>query len=160
MCARRTFFPRSAGLLLVVLTGCTPKSATEVAQHSAVQVTDGFRFRGGTAFDGEHVVTDFDLTKGADSLKVQTADGKIREANVLHRDADRGVAVLQVKGGGLDGAVLGDSGALKVGDALTAYVFDKDGKGSVRLAKFTGFRASAKCAYLETDLVVDELVEG
>ncbi|HSI06119.1 MAG: serine protease [Myxococcota bacterium] len=158
---RRTITLSSAGALVAFLvSGCPSKSPAELATLSAVQVTDGFRNRGGTAFDGDHIVTDIDLTKGADLLKVVTSDGKTRDANVLYRDADRGIAVLKVKGGGLEGASLGDSGALKVGDPVTAFVYDKDGKGSALTAKFTGFRASQKRAYLETDLVVDENVEG
>ncbi len=159
---RRTITLSSAGALVAfLLLACPGKSPTEVATSAAVQVTDGFRNRGGTAIDGEHIATDLDLTKGADLLKVVSADGKTREANVLYRDADRGIAILKVKGGGLDGAPLGDSGGLKVGDPVTAYVYDKDGKGSARTAKFTGFRASQKRVYLETDLMLDdESVEG
>jgi hypothetical protein len=152
----------SAGALVAFLTSaCPSKSPAELATASAVQVTDGFRSRGGTAFSGEHIVTDLDLTKGADLLKVVTHDGKTRDANVLYRDTERGIAVLLVKGGGMEAASLGDSGALKVGDPITAFVYDKDGKGSARTAKFTGFRASQKRVYLETDLLLDdENVEG
>lgn len=161
MRARRTMLYWSAGALFVfVVVGCAPKSPSEVAQHAGVQVSDGFRLRGGTAIDAEHVVTDLDLTKGADTLKIATADGKMHDANVMHRDADRGIAVLLVRNGKLDSADVGDSGALKVGDILNAYVYDKNGKGSIRTAKFSGFRASAHRAYLEVDLVVDETVEG
>lgn len=158
---RRTITLSSAGALFAfILSACPSKSPVELATQSAVQVTDGFRSRGGTAFSAEHIITDIDLTKGADLLKVVTADGKTRDANVLYRDAEKGIAVLLVKGGGLDAAALGDSGALKVGDPITAFVYDKDGKGTARTAKFTGFRASQKRVYLETDLVLDENVEG
>ncbi len=158
---RRTITLSSAGALFAfLLSACPSKSPAELATLSAVQVTDGFRNRGGTAFDGDHIVTDIDLTKGADLIKVITSDGKTRDANVLYRDANRGIAILKAKGGGLDGAALGDSGALKVGDPVTAFVYDKDGKGSALTAKFTGFRASQTSVYLETDLVLDENVEG
>ncbi len=159
--ARRTFSISYAGALAVLLcAACSSKTPAEASAKSGVQVTDGFRYRGGTAITAEHVVTDLDLTKGADMLKIVSADGKTRDANVLYRDADRGVAIMLVKGGGLEAAELGDSGSLKVGDPVTIFVYDKDGKGSARSGKFTGFRASSKRVYLETDLPLDEDIEG
>ncbi|HEY4688847.1 MAG TPA: trypsin-like peptidase domain-containing protein [Anaerolineae bacterium] len=76
----------------------------------------------GVVIDAEkgHVLTNFHVTRESDKVAVTFGDGKDVEGDVLGADAVSDLAVVKVPTGGLTGAALGDSDALKVGQVVIA----------------------------------------
>ena len=90
------------------------------------QLPDGsFRRGEGSGFvwdtDG-HIVTNYHVVQGAETVKVIFADGRSAQAEVIGSDPDAELAVLQVDlpAAELQPLVLGDSDALKVGQLTFA----------------------------------------
>jgi serine protease DegS len=67
-----------------------------------------------------HIVTNHHVIANADSIRVQLADGRIAEAQIVGRDPDTDLAVLKIDLRPLPVAVLGRSDQLKVGDVVLA----------------------------------------
>ena len=70
--------------------------------------------------DKGHVLTNFHVTRSSDKVSVTFGDGKEVEGDVLGADAVSDLAVVKVPSGGLTAAALGDSDALRVGQAVIA----------------------------------------
>ncbi|MFE0095382.1 S1C family serine protease, partial [Streptomyces sp. NPDC059015] len=70
--------------------------------------------------DGE-IVTNNHVIAGADAVKVRLNDGRAYTADVVGTDPGKDLALVKLRGAkGLKAAVLGDSGAVKVGDEVVA----------------------------------------
>ncbi|MCZ7459450.1 S1C family serine protease [Streptomyces sp. WMMC940] len=70
--------------------------------------------------DGE-IVTNNHVIAGADTVKVRLDDGRAYTADVVGTDPGKDLALVKLRGAkGLKAAVLGDSGAVKVGDEVVA----------------------------------------
>jgi S1-C subfamily serine protease len=69
-----------------------------------------------------HILTNYHVVEGADSVQVTLADGSAREAEVIGKDASNDVAVLQIKAEAdqLVPVALGDSSKLLVGQKVLA----------------------------------------
>jgi len=100
----------------------------------------------GTIVTNEHVIA------GADSIKVQIADGRIADARVVGRDPDTDLAVLHLSLGKLPTMPLGRSDTLRVGDIVLAIgnpyglsqtvtqgIVSATGRGQLGLATFENF---------------------
>ncbi len=100
----------------------------------------------GTIVTNEHVID------GADSIKVQIADGRIADARVVGRDVDTDLAVLHLSLGKLPTMPLGRSDTLRVGDIVLAIgnpyglsqtvtqgIVSATGRGQLGLATFENF---------------------
>ncbi len=70
--------------------------------------------------DKGHLLTNFHVTRNSDAVTVTFGDGKEVEGDVLGADAVSDLALVKVPTGGLQAAALGDSDALKVGQAVIA----------------------------------------
>ncbi len=85
---------------------------------------NGFERRGqGTGFViDEHgtIVTNNHVVRGADTVTVETSDGRTYTAKVVGTDARTDLAVIAVEGDGLEVARLGDSDSIEVGDWVIA----------------------------------------
>ena len=100
----------------------------------------------GTIVTNQHVIA------GADSIRVQLADGRIAEAAVTGQDPDTDLAVLHLSIGNLPVMPLGRSDALRVGDIVLAIgnpyglqqtvtqgIVSATGRGQLGLATFENF---------------------
>jgi Do/DeqQ family serine protease len=75
----------------------------------------------GVIVDGSgHIVTNHHVIAGADSIRVQLADGRIADARVVGSDPDTDLAVLKIDLKSLPVAPLGRSDQLRVGDVVLA----------------------------------------
>ena len=76
----------------------------------------------GVAIDADkgYVLTNFHVTRNSDKVSVTFGDGKEVEGEVLGADAVSDLAVVKIPTAGLQAAALGDSDALKVGQAVIA----------------------------------------
>ena len=70
--------------------------------------------------DKGYVLTNFHVTRSSDKVGVTFGDGREVEGDVLGADAVSDLAVVKVPTAGLQAAALGDSDALKVGQAVVA----------------------------------------
>ena len=71
--------------------------------------------------DRGHILTNFHVIEGAESVNVTSRDGRVREAQVVGEAPDFDLALLRVEDPeGLKPLTLGDSSALEVGDAVVA----------------------------------------
>jgi len=100
----------------------------------------------GTIVTNQHVIA------GADSIRVQLADGRIAEATVTGQDPDTDLAVLHLSIGNLPVMPLGRSDELRVGDIVLAIgnpyglqqtvtqgIVSATGRGQLGLATFENF---------------------
>ncbi len=100
----------------------------------------------GTIVTNQHVIA------GADSIKVQLADGRVADARIVGQDPDTDLAVLQLSIGKLPTMPLGRSDALRVGDIVLAIgnpyglsqtvtqgIVSATGRGQLGLATFENF---------------------
>jgi Do/DeqQ family serine protease len=100
----------------------------------------------GTIITNQHVIA------GADSIKVQIADGRIADARVVGQDPDTDLAVLHLSIGKLPTMPMGRSDALRVGDIVLAIgnpyglsqtvtqgIVSATGRGQLGLATFENF---------------------
>jgi Do/DeqQ family serine protease len=100
----------------------------------------------GTIITNQHVIA------GADSIRVQLADGRIAEATIVGQDPDTDIAVLALSIGKLPIMPLGRSDTLRVGDIVLAIgnpyglsqtvtqgIVSATGRGQLGLATFENF---------------------
>jgi serine protease DegS len=100
----------------------------------------------GTIVTNQHVIA------GADSIRVQLADGRIAEPTLIGQDPDTDLAILQLKIGNLPIMPLGRSDTLRVGDIVLAIgnpygvgqtvtqgIVSATGRGQLGLATFENF---------------------
>jgi serine protease DegS len=100
----------------------------------------------GTIITNQHVIA------GADSIRVQLADGRIAEAKVTGQDPDTDIALLALSLGNLPIMPLGRSDTLRVGDIVLAIgnpfglsqtvtqgIVSATGRGQLGLATFENF---------------------
>ena len=76
----------------------------------------------GIVIDGEgHILTNYHVISGAETVSVYAEDGRERSARVIFGDPATDIAVLEVSdAAGLVPLVLGDSGVMEVGDPVIA----------------------------------------
>jgi serine peptidase DegS len=100
----------------------------------------------GTIVTNQHVIA------GADSIKVQLADGRVADARIVGQDPDTDLAILHLSLGKLPTMPLGRSDALRVGDIVLAIgnpyglsqtvtqgIVSATGRGQLGLATFENF---------------------
>ena len=100
----------------------------------------------GTIVTNQHVIA------GADSIRVQLADGRIADATIVGQDPDTDLAILDLKIGNLPIMPLGRSDTLRVGDIVLAIgnpygvgqtvtqgIVSATGRGQLGLATFENF---------------------
>jgi len=100
----------------------------------------------GTIVTNQHVIA------GADSIRVQMADGRIAEAAIVGQDPDTDLAILALSIGNLPVMPLGRSDTLRVGDIVLAIgnpyglsqtvtqgIVSATGRGQLGLATFENF---------------------
>jgi serine protease DegS len=100
----------------------------------------------GTIVTNQHVIA------GADSIRVQLADGRIADATVVGQDPDTDIAILDLKVGDLPIMPMGRSDTLRVGDIVLAIgnpygigqtvtqgIVSATGRGQLGLATFENF---------------------
>lgn len=140
----------SAQALTVEQTSAIADAAT-AARPSVVRIESTKRTATGTEQDvgsgvvldpGGHILTNAHVVLGTDSLKVILSDGTERGAILLGHDYPfTDVAVLQIGPGGLTPLPLGDSDALKLGEAVVAIgnpLAEFDGSVSVGVVSGLG----------------------
>ena len=100
----------------------------------------------GTIVTNQHVIA------GADSIRVQLADGRIADATIVGQDPDTDIAILDLKIGNLPIMPMGRSDTLRVGDIVLAIgnpyglsqtvtqgIVSATGRGQLGLATFENF---------------------
>jgi S1-C subfamily serine protease len=100
----------------------------------------------GTIVTNQHVIA------GADSIRVQLADGRIAEAAIVGQDPDTDIAILRLSLGDLPIMPMGRSDTLRVGDIVLAIgnpyglsqtvtqgIVSATGRGQLGLATFENF---------------------
>jgi S1-C subfamily serine protease len=100
----------------------------------------------GTIITNQHVIA------GADSIRVQLADGRIADATIVGQDPDTDLAILDLEIGNLPIMPLGRSDTLRVGDIVLAIgnpygvgqtvtqgIVSATGRGQLGLATFENF---------------------
>jgi S1-C subfamily serine protease len=100
----------------------------------------------GTIVTNQHVIA------GADSIRVQLADGRIDDPSIVGQDPDTDLAILKLKIGNLPIMPLGRSDTLRVGDIVLAIgnpygvgqtvtqgIVSATGRGQLGLATFENF---------------------
>jgi Do/DeqQ family serine protease len=100
----------------------------------------------GTIVTNQHVIA------GADSIRVQLADGRIADATIVGQDPDTDIAILRLKIGKLPVMPMGRSDTLRVGDIVLAIgnpyglsqtvtqgIVSATGRGQLGLATFENF---------------------
>jgi Do/DeqQ family serine protease len=102
--------------------------------------------------DKGRIVTNQHVVAGADSIKVQLADGRIADAKIVGQDPDTDIAILDVRIGKVPVMPLGRSDTLRVGDivltignpyglsqTVTQGIVSATGRGQLGLATFENF---------------------
>ncbi|MGB6353353.1 MAG: trypsin-like peptidase domain-containing protein [Steroidobacteraceae bacterium] len=102
--------------------------------------------------DAGTIVTNQHVIAGADSIRVQLADGRIADATVVGQDPDTDIAILHLGIGKLPVMPLGRSDTLRVGDIVLAIgnpyglsqtvtqgIVSATGRGQLGLATFENF---------------------
>jgi len=138
--------------LVLFASACGPKSANDVAAAVDLQVSDGFRFRGGVAITSRYAVSDLDLLRSVDVAQFADKAGEHFEGAVEQRSKDLNLALVQVASRSLTAPRLGDSALLKDGDIVTAQFFDAKGTPHIVTGKFAGWRYHLGRAYFGTSL--------
>jgi serine protease DegS len=100
----------------------------------------------GTIVTNQHVIA------GADSIRVQLADGRIADATIVGQDPDTDIAILDLEIGNLPIMPMGRSDTLRVGDIVLAIgnpyglsqtvtqgIVSATGRGQLGLATFENF---------------------
>jgi len=100
----------------------------------------------GTIVTNQHVIA------GAESIRVQLADGRIADASIVGQDPDTDIAILDLEIGGLPIMPMGRSDTLRVGDIVLAIgnpygigqtvtqgIVSATGRGQLGLATFENF---------------------
>jgi serine protease DegS len=100
----------------------------------------------GTIVTNQHVIA------GADSIRVQLADGRIADASIVGQDTDTDIAILDLKISNVPVMPLGRSDTLRVGDIVLAIgnpyglsqtvtqgIVSATGRGQLGLATFENF---------------------
>jgi serine protease DegS len=100
----------------------------------------------GTIVTNQHVIA------GADSIRVQLADGRIADATIVGQDPDTDIAILELSIGNLPIMPMGRSDTLRVGDIVLAIgnpyglsqtvtqgIVSATGRGQLGLATFENF---------------------
>ena len=100
----------------------------------------------GTIVTNQHVIA------GADSIRVQLADGRIADATIIGQDPDTDIAILDLEIGDLPIMPMGRSDTLRVGDIVLAIgnpyglsqtvtqgIVSATGRGQLGLATFENF---------------------
>jgi serine protease DegS len=100
----------------------------------------------GTIVTNQHVIA------GADSIRVQLADGRIADATIVGQDTDTDIAILDLKISNVPVMPLGRSDTLRVGDIVLAIgnpyglsqtvtqgIVSATGRGQLGLATFENF---------------------
>ena len=98
------------------------------------------------------IITNQHVIAGADSIRVQLADGRVAEASVTGQDPDTDIAILHLSIGDLPSMPLGRSDELRVGDIVLAIgnpyglshtvtqgIVSAIGRGQLGLATFENF---------------------
>jgi Do/DeqQ family serine protease len=107
----------------------------------------------GVIVDGKGtIVTNQHVIAGADSIKVQLADGRIAEATIVGQDPETDIAILHLSIGDLPIMPMGRSDTLRVGDIVLAIgnpyglsqtvtqgIVSATGRGQLGLATFENF---------------------
>ena len=107
----------------------------------------------GVIVDGKGtIVTNQHVIAGADSIRVQLADGRIAEATIVGQDPETDIAILHLSIGDLPIMPLGRSDTLRVGDIVLAIgnpyglsqtvtqgIVSATGRGQLGLATFENF---------------------
>ncbi|MDP8984953.1 MAG: trypsin-like peptidase domain-containing protein [Pseudomonadota bacterium] len=100
----------------------------------------------GTIVTNQHVIA------GADSIRVQLADGRVADAKITGQDPDTDIAILHLSLGNLPAMPMGRSDTLRVGDIVLAIgnpyglsqtvtqgIVSATGRGQLGLATFENF---------------------
>ena len=100
----------------------------------------------GTIVTNQHVIA------GADSIRVQLADGRVADAKITGQDPDTDIAILHLAIGNLPAMPMGRSDTLRVGDIVLAIgnpyglsqtvtqgIVSATGRGQLGLATFENF---------------------
>ena len=108
-----------------------------------------------------YLVTNYHVVAGATEIRVQMADGRIANPQVVGYDAETDLAVLKVDLGELTAIPLGRSSELRIGDVVLAIgnpygltktvtqgIVSATGRGSLRLTTFENF--------IQTDAAINE----
>ena len=108
-----------------------------------------------------YLVTNYHVVAGATEIRVQMADGRIANPQVVGYDAETDLAVLKVDLGVLTAIPLGRSSELRIGDVVLAIgnpygltktvtqgIVSATGRGSLRLMTFENF--------IQTDAAINE----
>ena len=84
------------------------------------QVTGAASGSGFILSEEGHIVTNYHVIKGANSVTVSTYDGKSYDAKIVGYDEDNDLAILKIEATDLKPVVLGSSAKLNVGDDVVA----------------------------------------
>ncbi len=84
------------------------------------QVTGAASGSGFILSEEGHIVTNYHVIKGANSVTVSTYDGKSYDAKIVGYDEDNDLAILKIEATDLTPVVLGSSAKLNVGDDVVA----------------------------------------
>jgi putative serine protease PepD len=108
--------PVPAGSSLADVVNAAAPSVVSVRAVSPTGAAQG----SGVAMDGTRVLTSTSLLGAATVITVTSSAGRLNQARVVGADPETDLTLLEVDGGNLAAARLGDSDALQVGDAVIA----------------------------------------